>query len=90
MPLSVSLWNDLCDPAFDGVEQADFKNRANAFLAVGLICSFILSPNICHFSSLHWLVVLGLVFGLIEYSHSLPTWHCRLNFNNNNKNNNNN
>ena len=26
-----SLWNDLADPAFDGVGQADFKSRANAF-----------------------------------------------------------
>ena len=33
-PLSVSLWNDLGDPAFEGVGLAGFKNRANAiFLA---------------------------------------------------------
>ena len=32
MPLSVSLWNDLSDPVFDGVGLADFKSRANAFL----------------------------------------------------------
>ena len=32
VPLSVSLWNDLSDPVFDGVEQACFKSRANAFL----------------------------------------------------------
>ena len=31
-PLSVSLWNDLADPAFDGVGLAGFKSRANAFL----------------------------------------------------------
>ena len=30
--LSVSLWNDLCDPVFDAVELAGFKSRANAFL----------------------------------------------------------
>ena len=30
--LSVSLWNDLGDPVFDGVGLADFKSRANAFL----------------------------------------------------------
>ena len=30
--LSVSLWNDLCDPAFDGVGLAGFNSRANAFL----------------------------------------------------------
>ena len=31
VPLSVSLWNDLCDPVF-GVGLAGFKSRANAFL----------------------------------------------------------
>ena len=30
--LSVSLWNDLSDPVFDGVGPAGFKSRANAFL----------------------------------------------------------
>ena len=32
VPLSVSLWNDLSDPVFDGVGLAGFKSRANAFL----------------------------------------------------------
>ena len=32
VPLSVSLWNDLSDPAIDGVGLAGFKSRANAFL----------------------------------------------------------
>ena len=32
VPLSVSLWNDLSDPLFDGVGLAGFKNRVNAFL----------------------------------------------------------
>ena len=32
VPLSVSLWNDLSDPVFDGVGLAGFKGRANAFL----------------------------------------------------------
>ena len=31
--LSVSLWNDLSDPVFDGVGLADFKSRVNAFLS---------------------------------------------------------
>ena len=31
--LSVSLWNDLSDTVFDGVGQAGFKSRANAFLS---------------------------------------------------------
>ena len=32
IPLSVSLWNDLSDPVFNGVGLAGFKSRANAFL----------------------------------------------------------
>ena len=32
IPLSVSLWNDLSDPMFDGVGLEGFKSRANAFL----------------------------------------------------------
>ena len=32
VPLSVSLWNDLSNPVFDGVGLAGFKSRANAFL----------------------------------------------------------
>ena len=32
VPLSVSLWNDLNDPVFDGVGLAGFKSRANVFL----------------------------------------------------------
>ena len=32
VPLSLSLWNDLADPVFDGVELVSFKSRANGFL----------------------------------------------------------
>ena len=32
VPFSVSLWNDLSDPVFDGVGLAGFKSRANAIL----------------------------------------------------------
>ena len=32
IPLSVSLWNDLAGPVFDGVGLAGFKSRANSFL----------------------------------------------------------
>ena len=32
IPLSVSLWNDLVDPVFDGVGLVGFKSRSNAFL----------------------------------------------------------
>ena len=28
----VSLWSDIADPVFDGVELAGFKSRANVFL----------------------------------------------------------
>ena len=31
-PLSVSLWNDLASPVFDGVGLAGFESMANAFL----------------------------------------------------------
>ena len=31
--LSVSLWNDLSDPVFDGVGLTGFKSKANAFLS---------------------------------------------------------
>ena len=32
IPLSVSLWNDLVDPVFDGVGLAGFKSRSDAFV----------------------------------------------------------
>ena len=32
IPLSVSLWNDLASPVFDGVGLAGFKSKASAFL----------------------------------------------------------
>ena len=32
IPFSVSLWNDLADPVFNGVGLAGFKSRANTFL----------------------------------------------------------
>ena len=32
IPISVSLWNDLVPPVFDGVGLAGFKSRSNAFL----------------------------------------------------------
>ena len=34
IPFSVSLWNDLANPVFDGVGLAGFKSRANASLLV--------------------------------------------------------
>ena len=50
MPLSVSLWNDLDDPVFDGVGLAGFKSRANAFLLAMLLAP-LLSPVVFLFSS---------------------------------------
>ena len=32
IPISVSLWNDLANPVFDGVGLAGFKSKVNAFL----------------------------------------------------------
>ena len=57
VPLSVSLWNDLSDPVFDGVGLACFESRANAFLLAWSALSF-LSTTILS-SSFHGLVVWG-------------------------------
>ena len=46
IPFSVSLWNDLSDPVFDGVGLAGFKSRANAFLLAQLLALFLSSPVI--------------------------------------------
>ena len=42
VPLSVSLWNDLGDPVFDGVGLASFKSKANSFLLAQLLAPFCL------------------------------------------------
>ena len=39
IPLSVSLWNDLADPVFDGVGLAGFTSRAYALLLAQLLLS---------------------------------------------------
>ena len=55
---SVSLWNDLANPVFDGVGLAGFRSRANASF-IGLSCSF---PTIVFYSfSLSLLSVYRLV-----------------------------
>ena len=55
---SVSLWNNLSDPVFDGVGLAGFKRRANAFL---LLLAHFLSPTVFPFSSfILWVGVVGL------------------------------
>ena len=79
IPLSVSLWNDIGDPVFDGVAQADFKSRANSFLLAQLLVrSLFLSycfPLVIFYS-------MGLycgtgVLGLMGVNHSLPAFHCQ-------------
>ena len=81
IPLSVSLWNELPNPVFDGVGLAGFKSRTNAFF-IGLSCSI---PTIVFYSfslSRCWHCLAG-VFGLIgcislSFSLAPPTF-----FNNN-------
>ena len=65
IPFSVSLWNDLVDPVFDGVELAGFKSRSNAFCwpSCSLLFVFNYFPFL-FFSSIDWLCGTG-VFGLI-------------------------
>ena len=42
IPLSISLWNDLGDPVFDGVGLTDFKSGANAcLLAIAALSLFV-------------------------------------------------
>ena len=59
IPLSVSLWNSLGDPVFDGVGLAGFKSKANAFL---LACSLrFVSSTVFPFSfSQLWVNIVGL------------------------------
>ena len=92
IPLSMSLWNDLADPVFDGVGLAGFKTRANYFF-IGV--SFTIHTIFFFYFSFFLLSVFGWycgagVFGCIgcislSLSLALPT-----SFNNNNNNNNNN
>ena len=88
--LSVSLWNVLAYPVFDGVGLAGFKSRANVFF-IGLSCSIPTIDfyyfSLLFFLSIGWYCGAG-VFGLIWYislfkflSLALPTF-----FNNNNNN----
>ena len=73
VPLSVSLWNDLNVPVFDGVGLAGFKSRPNAFLLV-LICYLFLSSTISvYLPSTGWLLM---THSLTDCSHRLPALHC--------------
>ena len=62
VPISVSLWNDLADPVFDGVGLAGFKSRANAFLLAYAALSLLWSSTIFPFLfilSICWYCGLG-------------------------------
>ena len=59
IPFSVSLWNDLNDPVFDGVRLAGFKSRANE--VIFYLLAHFLSPPIFPFSSIIlWVSIVGL------------------------------
>ena len=68
VPLSVSLWNEVGDPVFDGVGQAGFKSRANAFCWPYLL---FLSP-ISYFSSFHRFVVWALSLRIDRLYRAVP------------------
>ena len=84
--LSVSLWNDLANPVFDGVGLAGFKSRVNVFLLTYAAISLLQSSTIFPFFfclSMGWYCGAG-VFGLtgcisLSLSIALLTF-----FNNNN------
>ena len=60
--LSVSLWNNLGDPIFDGVGLAGFKSRANAFLLALLLTPFLSSTAFSCYSFILWDVLWDLGF----------------------------
>ena len=89
IPLSVSLWNDLVDPVFDGVGLVGFKSRSNAFLLAQLLSPFSSSTNyftFLFFSSIGRQCGAG-VFGLIGCQSPSPGLALPIFFNNNNNNN---
>ena len=60
--LSVSLWNDVGHPVFDGVGLAGFKSRAYRFWLAQLLAPF-LSPTVFPFTSfILWIGIVGLEF----------------------------
>ena len=74
VPLSVSLWNDLSDPA---LMVWDWRvSRAEPMLSCwhDLLFLFCLQLFYLFLSSMGWLCGVW-VFGLMEYSHSLPALH---------------
>ena len=73
VPLSVSLWNNLSDPVFDGRRLAGFKSRATAFLLAQSALSFCLLLFSFSLTCMGWLCGFD-VFILIECPHSLSSW----------------
>ena len=63
---SVSLWNDLTDPVFNGVGLAGFKSRVNASLLAKLFAPFLVSSrfSFLFFQSMGWYCGAGFL-GLI-------------------------
>ena len=75
--LSVSLWNDLVDPLFDGVGLGCFKSRSNAFLLAKLLSPF-LSTVFPFYSFPLWVGGVGL--GSSDWwgiNLPLPALHCQ-------------
>ena len=84
--LSVSLWNDLVDPVFDGVELSGFKSRSNAFL-LAYSCSLLFCLQLFSLSLFLYRLVVGAgVFGLIVCQSPSPGLALPMCFNNNNNN----
>ena len=73
----MSLFTDLSDPVFDGVGLAGFKSRVNAFLLARSALSLVSLLFYLLLPYMGWWCGVG-VFGLIEYSHSLPALRRRL------------
>ena len=86
IPLSVSLWNDLVDPVFDGVGLAGFKSRSKPFCWHSCSLLFWLQLFSVSFLLLYRLVVWGLGFGLIGCQSPSPGLALPIFFNNNNNN----
>ena len=83
IPLSVSLWNVLANPVFDGVGLAGFNSRANVFLLAYPNHSLLLFFPFLFCLSIGWYCV-ALVFGLIGCISLLLTPALPTFFNNNN------
>ena len=85
--LTVSLWNDLADPVFDGVGLAGFNSRPNALYWPKLLYPYYSLLPVLFFLSIGWYCGAG-VFQMIgcislTLSLALPTI---FNYNNNNNN----